>query len=60
MYLHWPPRSAIVGDMTIRGILRGLRIYMRGWRPPPHISIPPRAAMVFIGHYSKASANPRV
>jgi hypothetical protein len=24
-------------DMTLRGILRGLRIYLRGWRPPPHI-----------------------
>jgi hypothetical protein len=23
--------------MTIRGFLRGLRIYVRGWRPPPHV-----------------------
>jgi hypothetical protein len=27
----------LVGHMTIRGFLRGLRIYVRGWRPPPHI-----------------------
>jgi len=29
--------SAIVGDMTIGGFLRGLRIYLRGWRPPQHV-----------------------
>ena len=23
--------------MTIRGFMRGLLIYLRGWRPPPHI-----------------------
>lgn len=28
---------SIFWDMTLRGILRGLRIYLRGWRPPPHI-----------------------
>lgn len=26
----------IVRDMTISGFLRGLRIYLREWRPPPH------------------------
>ena len=28
---------SIFRDVTISGILRGLRIYLRGWRPPPHI-----------------------
>lgn len=23
--------------MTVRGLLHGLRIYLRGWRPPPRI-----------------------
>lgn len=23
--------------MTVGGFLRGLRIYFRGWRPPPHV-----------------------
>jgi hypothetical protein len=31
------PRSAMVGHMTLSGFFRGLRIYVRGWRPPPHI-----------------------
>jgi hypothetical protein len=23
--------------MTLRGVMRGLRIYIRGWRTPPHV-----------------------
>jgi hypothetical protein len=23
--------------MTLRGVMRGLRIYIRGWRPPLHV-----------------------
>ncbi len=32
------PRSAIVEDMTLRGFLRGLRIYLRGFQLPLHVA----------------------
>jgi hypothetical protein len=33
------PRAAFCyrRGMNIRGFLRGLRNYLRGWRPPPHV-----------------------